>query len=663
MKNQRQVPDSVLEACLKQFQQGYLQIFEDLTPAGREYVREVVSAYLGGDTAMLEALYSVDYDNKRVDPHTFFNHSDYLGHFKEEIYDNWWAPLLEMCDPSKGFFEIILTGSFGIGKTTIGSGLVMAYLVHKVLCLKDPARFFGLAKKSKIVFGIYSLSLESAEDAGFYVLRDQILADSPFFNEVYRRKPFGDDQIIFPKSVVIKTGSRSLHAAGKNLFAICVDEMNLMAQGESTAHKAFKLANSVSRRLESRFMRKGGDIPGACIFLGSTSSESSFLEQRIRSIRGKQGYYIVCGALWDFVDKDAEGNDRYGGERFRVQVGNKDVDSKVLDAVSKTQEGAFKVTPEFEPDVDCQVVEIPVEHFGAFEVDTDGALQDLAGVSTQAVLKLFPSHERIKSCQNKELLNPFRSTVQAAYLGSGLELATEFLKEKACRVMSGRYIPRRRADAPRYIHVDLAKNNDRAGVVMVHPSSHIISIERSDKDEDGLGIYDVHKTVEVDLALAVVAGPKRQSIDFANIRRLIFHLRRCGYWIRRVTYDSYQSEDSIQRLTDAGMSAAVFSVDKEHLAYMILRNAITARRISIPYVGILYDELVELDFDSVSLKVDHPVGGSKDLADALAGAAYQCLTDKIKPVEARQHETFYSKKAAAYNKYLTALQELVEANE
>ena len=91
-----------------------------------------------------------------------------------------------------------------------------------------------------------------------------------------------------------------------------------------------------------------------------------------------------------------------------------------------------------------------------------------------------------------------------------------------------------------------------------------------------------------------------------------------GFWLRKVTYDSYQSEDSIQRLTDAGVSAEIKSVDKDHYPYMILRNAVTAKRISMPDNTLLLEELGNLDFDSVTLRVDHPPNGTKDVADACA---------------------------------------------
>ncbi len=646
------VSERAIEETLLDLQKGYLKEFEALSPSAREYVRQLVPSVLSGDEARMEALYAVDYEHRRADPKTFFTHKDYMGHFWENVYPAWRPHLLNICDPFKGIYEAILTGSLGIGKSTVGTGLIMAYHLHRVLCLKEPASFFGLGKKSRIVFGVYSLDLKSAEDTGFYILRDQMLGDSPFFNSLYRRAPYGTDEIEFPKGILVKTGSNSLHAAGKNLFAIAVDEMNLMKKGEGTANKAFTLANDVTRRLESRFLQCGGDVAGVTVFIGSAGSDSDFIERRIRLIKDKPNRYVVRGAIWDFVKTDKDGNTKYNGKRFRVQVGNKFYKSKVLDGVRKGESGAYKVVPEFEyPDEGCSVVDVPVEHYTSFEIDPDGSLKDLAGVSTKSFMKLFSNKERLRKAQVPTLKSPFSREIIPAYLLGPTELALEFNQRLVCKVRGSHYQPLRHPKAPRYLHIDLAKNKDKAGVAMVHPSSHFISLSET---EDDIPLYDIRKEVETDFCIAVECGPKREAIDFANIRRLVFHIRQCGFWIRLVTMDSWQSEDTRQRLLEAGIQAETFSLDKDIRPYLVFRNAVNAGKAKWPELDRLYDELSELDHDMFLNKVDHPDGGSKDEADALAGATYQCLIDKIPPSEARPVQQGKDK----YTLYLGKLKEI-----
>jgi len=539
------VKEGEVETCLNEFDKGYDKTFNDLSPAGREYMRTVVEATAGGDTALIESLYSVDYDHKVVSPKVFFTNPDYMGHWKDEIFDAWWEHLLYIAEPQNGVSEVVFTGSFGTGKSTVGAGLLPSYYLHRVLCLKDPAAFYGLGKKSKIVFGIYSLDLKSAEDVGFYILRDQMIGESPFFNCLYQKSPYGTDELKFPKSVVVMTGSQALHAAGKNIFFIAIDEMNLMSKGKSTASKAYDLANDVSDRLFSRFLQTGGTLPGATVFLGSARSQDDFIEKKVRAIQGRKGYYVVRGNIWEYCRDTST----FSGEMFRVQVGNQTHDSSILDRVielPKTQGGGYKIiSSDKEAAEGCQEEFIPIELFPRFISDIDKSLQNLAGVSTKSFMKLLSNKQRIAACETEDFIHPFPSERIQAYVQGLTELHEEINKNVLCRVVGGQYVPRRHPDAPRYIHVDLAKNDDMAGVCMVHPSSHFITVDEDNKEiSDGLGTFDIRKLVEVDFCIAVASGPDKQPIDFANIRRLIFLIKRMNFWIRLVTFDSWQSEDS-----------------------------------------------------------------------------------------------------------------------
>jgi intein/homing endonuclease len=535
-----------------------------------------------------------------------------------------------------------VANGFVTHNSTIANGVIAAYQLHRVLCLRDPAKFFGLGRKSKIVFGIYSYDLKSAEDTGFYILRDQILKDSPFFQNLYRRSPFGTEEMIFPKSLVVMTGSQALHAAGKNLFFISVDEMNLMRKGQATAKRAYDLANAVATRLESRFIQRSGDIPGVAVFIGSAGSEDDFIEKRIKTVKNKAGRYVVRGSIWDFNQKVA-----YCGKKFHVQLGNNTSDCKVLDDVIKDELGNYTTSPRCEANVNCQVFEVPVEHFDAFDIDCESATRNLAGISTKSFMKLFSNKERVLSCQNKDLKNLFESDIMQIHLGCGIELASLFLEKIGCTIRGSQYYPRRHPDCPRYLHVDLAKNTCRAGIACVHPSKHILT-PYSTQNED-LNLLDICKEIEVDFVIALEGGRNKQPIDFDNIRRLIFFLRKLNFWIRQVSYDSWQSEDSIQRLTEAGIKAVVISIDRDVKPYLITRNTINAKKMNMPIIPILEQELLDLDFNLAENKVDHPEGGSKDTSDALAGATYACLIDTISPTDVKD---VHVPNKLAYDEYL-----------
>lgn len=151
-----------------------------------------------------------------------------------------------------------------------------------------------------------------------------------------------------------------------------------------------------------------------------------------------------------------------------------------------------------------------------------------------------------------------------------------------------------------FIHVDLALNKDAAGLAMV---------------EKYRGNY-----IAVCLA-QIKASKERGEIDFGEIRDMIYLLKRKGYRIQKVSMDGWQSVDSIQMLTKKGFDAEVLSVDRDLRAYDTMKGLFYDGRLLIPKFEPLLHELQRLELIN-GKKVDHPKNGSKDVADALAGACY-----------------------------------------
>lgn len=134
------------------------------------------------------------------------------------------------------------------------------------------------------------------------------------------------------------------------------------------------------------------------------------------------------------------------------------------------------------------------------------------------------------------------------------------------------------------------------------------------------------RRVRVDYVQAVMAEEfPDDEIDFAVIREFIMSLRGLGFNIVMVTYDAYQSADSIQRLRQAGFSVDTLSVDRNTEAYDLLKELIYTGCCALPNHPLLMQELCQLEFIK-GKKVDHPPRGSKDVADAVAGAVFNVHT-------------------------------------
>lgn len=682
---------------------GSLELFERLSPAARQYFRRGVEQRLRGsaDQATLEALYGVDYERIPPTAQTFLEHPDYCKHIGDELWPAWKPHFYAVNDPARSIYEADLTGAMGIGKT-MWAMLVLAYKLCRIGHLRDPARFYGLAPGSKIAFGLYAITKDLIKEVGFYDLRDMIIDQSPYFRDVMPRLPFGKEKITWPtKRLEVITGSNALHAIGKNLFAVVADELNYYSQGEKTASKARDLVSETSRRLESRFMDLGGDIPGIAIFISQTRTTSDFLELRIRERQrqDQRGVLVVRGPKWNFSPKGysrladrAQQDPSFLGEHtastcvgdvpaFRVYVGDEVSDARVIDRVDKRPDGSFLVEPVApdEPTPDGRMIHVPVLHYRAFDDDLYGALRAIADEPTGSFTPFFSSKEVLESAWDINLVFPFLSQDVACYERQATELREAFNAEAVTRVHMGRRVPLRHPEAPRYIHLDLSQGKgdgrDLTGFTMLHPSAHYQADNEYDRDPEGIGELDLRKDLEVDFYVSLKGGPYGEAIDYAKIRRFISYLRSIGYWIRYSSHDQYMSADHAMRLRDAGFLTDLVSTDRSSKPYRTLRQTFNERRIILPFPpGFtparwgsrsealrrihLYNELTGLEHDVRRDKVDHrdtnPDGsrGSKDVADGLAGAAFRCLTDDVNPAQNPNRQSHQARQRDNLNRYL-----------
>ncbi len=212
-----------------------------------------------------------------------------------------------------------------------------------------------------------------------------------------------------------------------------------------------------------------------------------------------------------------------------------------------------------------------------------------------------------------------------------------------------------------YLHVDLAlgkRGGDTCGISMGHfdPSMTInlsddfikaLSVETGFSEKKFREQVGRERTgVVIDLALQIKA-PEGAEILFEEIRNFIETLRRVHKFpIHWVTYDGWQSTDSIQLLRKSGVNAEEYSVDRTPEAYTTLKNLIYEgvfrfynHRIAIREM----EELIIVDSGKktgsvLKFKVDHPEKsaqrrkhedksdkGSKDVSDAIAGVVRLCI--------------------------------------
>jgi hypothetical protein len=133
--------------------------------------------------------------------------------------------------------------------------------------------------------------------------------------------------------------------------------------------------------------------------------------------------------------------------------------------------------------------------------------------------------------------------------------------------------------------------------------------------------FELMPQINFDLILEV-KPPRNGEIEFENIRKLFYKLRELGLNLKWISFDSYQSVDSRQILSQQGFTTGQQSMDKNSLPYDVTKTAFYDGRIGAPKHDKALSEIVRLERDPQSGRIDHAPNFSKDCADAIAGVVF-----------------------------------------
>lgn len=515
----------------------------------------------------------------------FVESPDYLGK-AGEIYPKVMDALIEM--NSGHYQEAVLTGAIGTAKSTLAV-YSTAWSVYQLSLLRRPHREFGLDPSSEIVIIFQSINARTARSVDYERFKALIDGSSYFFRQFqYDRRV--ESELRFPNRIIVRPVTGDVAGAiGQNVIGGVIDEINHMERVERSRRsidggiydQAVTLYNSIVRRRKSRFMRRGR-LPGLLCLVGSKRYPGQFTDQRMAAAASDPTIFVYDRRTWDVLPED-----RFSGKWFSVFIGDTQRQPRILGDGESLD------------DVDRALeLRVPLEYREDFSRDIHEALREIGGVSTLSVHPYFVNREAVASSfgSRKSILNrtevDFAANQVSAFPG---------LIENP--------------DQPRWVHVDLALTGDAAGIAC----GYVPGFARISRGS----VFEALPRIAIDFTLRVVP-PRQGEISFERIRQLIYHLTELGLGIRWVSFDGFQSADSIQQLRLKGYQSGVRSIDRTTDAYDTLKSAIYDRRVSAPADDHLLGELLSLELDREWGKVDHPSvqGASKDVADALAGVVH-----------------------------------------
>lgn len=394
------------------------------------------------------------------------------------------------------------------------------------------------------------------------------------------------------KHIAIKAGSKASHGLGQQIFCGFLDEVNFAPGANTTMEKSkiMQTYSSVKARIKSRFIRNG-KLLGKMFLVSSKKAQDDFLEVYLDKRRKEDDaarLYIVDEPLWVVKPSDT-----YSGKKFLVAYGSKQLTPRVIEPGEDLE--AIKK-------LGYEILEVPVELESDFRFNIITALQDLAGKALPGTTSYF-SYKIISSCY-ADRPSPFTAEILEIGLNDHMEYQEFFNLE---------VIPKEYFSRPMAIHLDTSLKNDITGISGACYVDNVLA-----DTDDGT----IEKRVYAQVFSVGIKAPPGSEISMAKNRRFIYWLRSVGFNIAIISTDTFQTAESHQILRDKGFTTAIRSLDRTPEGYQTLREAMVEHRISMIKHAKLENELIYLQRDTSTGKLDHPANGSKDISDSLAGAIW-----------------------------------------
>jgi hypothetical protein len=536
----------------------------------------------------LEVLKENQFDEIPVDAKTFVESADYLGqpelssiqyeiveamsqiYRKEELQEIFGSVIGAQYFDKYTKNEIILQLGKGSGKDFV-STVACAYIVYKLLCLKDPARYYGKPSGDAIDIINVAINAQQAKNVFFKGFKTKI-EKSPWFAGKYNAKA---DSVEFNKSITVYSGhsERESHE-GLNLLLAVLDEISGFASEVGTGNEQGKTAENIYKAFRGSVDSRFPDL-GKVVLLSFPRYQGDFISKRYEDVIAeketieKKHLFIMNENL----PHDDPNN------QFEISWEEDTILSYKVPKVLALKKTTWEVNPTRKID-DFKL---------AFYTDLGDAMMRFACTPTFASDAFFKQKDKLEKCMT--LRNPV----------DNFRRFEESFKPDPEKIY--------------YIHADLAQKHDKCAVAIAHVDKWVnIQVIKDYQQVAPMVIVDAVAWWE----------PKAEGpVNLSEVKQWIINLRRQGFNIGVVSFDRWQSFDIQQELKAVGIKTDTVSVAKKH--YEDLAMMIYEERVAIPRIPLLLEEMSELKIMK-NTRVDHPRKKSKDLADAVCGAVFGAIS-------------------------------------
>ena len=549
----------------------------------------------------LDALESDEFSEKPATIEEFVTSRDYLGlpplseyqytmiRASTQIYKK--ETLLKLYGEEEGLKifkqtcnEVILQLGKGSGKDYT-STIACAYVVHLLLCLKDPARYFG--KPPGDAIDIINIAINAVQaNRVFFKGFNQRIEKSPWFQGKYIAKA---NSIEFDHEITVHSGHSQRESwEGYNVLVVILDEISGFDLESTSGNEQAKTASGIYKMYRASVNSRFPDF-GKLVLLSFPRFKNDYIQQRYNEVVAEKE--VVLRHHLFKVDPDLpDGTD---GNEFEMEWEEDHIISYKIPRVYALKRPTWEINPT------RKIEDFTID----FYTDPTDALSRFACMPPDATDAFFKN----------------RAVIEKAFSNPKLNVDSY-----------GRFDDSFKPDPDKsyFIHVDLAQKHDHCAVALSHVHNWV-TMKIGDKYKEAA------PRIIVD-AVRFWTPTASKSVDFTEVKDYIISLRERGFNLKMVTFDRWNSHDMMQQLKAHGINCETLSVAKKHYEDMSL--CITEERVDGPHIQLLIDELLQLRI--VKDKVDHPRKGSKDLSDAVCGSIYNSVA--LTPPNRSQEVEVYS---------------------
>lgn len=450
------------------------------------------------------------------------------------------------------------------------STIICAYVAYLLLCLKDPQSYYGKPPGDSIDIMNIAINAQQANRVFFRSFAEKIKR-SPWFQGKFDQK---QGEINFNKNINVISGhSESESLEGYNVIVVVLDEIDGFATETTTGNKKAVTAQSTydmhRASVDSRF-----PFYGKVLLLSFPRSQDGFIMKRYNQMVAEKE--IVLRSHTFKVDDDLP--DGTESNEFTIEWEEDHI-------VRYTFQGfyAFK-----RPTWDVNPTKTVEDFKRAFYMDRAQALQRFACMPEE--------NDDTAWIKNRDAIE------QAFCDRNGVDSEGVFLHD---------FVADQTKDY--FIHVDLSKVHDRCAVSLAHVDKWVTA---------GAGYgFRGKPLVRID-AVRWWQPSKDRPMEYQLVIDYIVSLRNRGFGINLVTFDSWNSHDTINQLNGHGIKTEMHGLRQPE--YDDFLSALYDQRVIGPDIEELKKELKQLQW--IKNKVDHPRTGYKDITDSVVGAVSSAIS-------------------------------------